>query len=103
MRHASDGARENHMSDFTVLLIRHADKPSPAAGQGVDAQGNVDSKSLAVAGWQRAGALAQFLDGSHPQLPKPAVIYASGSRDDFPGRPHGKSRRPGQTAMPLAA
>src|SRR5437899_2403330 len=49
------------MSSLTLLIIRHGEKPPKKPqdadyGAGVDAKGAPDVKSLAVRGWQRAGA-----------------------------------------------
>jgi broad specificity phosphatase PhoE len=77
-----------------IMFIRHAEKPGTAEdGNGVTADGAEDDESLAVRGWQRAGALARFF--SQPEL-RPSVIFASGLA-------HGsKSKRPTQTVTPLA-
>lgn len=96
------------MRPGTVLLIRHAEKPGEAwPGPGLTEDGGPDPKSLALRGWQRAGALAALVapgamregagqDGTG--LPRPDAIYASAFREGG-----GHSRRPEQTVRPLAA
>jgi broad specificity phosphatase PhoE len=83
------------MTPKRIMFIRHAEKPGvPGNGGGVQADGTQDDESLAVRGWQRAGALVRFFS-SRPEL-KPGVIFASGLG-------HGsKSKRPMQTVTPLA-
>ncbi|HAT31324.1 MAG TPA: hypothetical protein DCW29_10880 [Janthinobacterium sp.] len=82
------------MKPLTILLLRHADKPGPDTGAGVDAQGRHDADSLSVRGWQRAGALALLLSG-HGAAPTPQALFASAARTG--------SRRSGQTVAALAA
>ena len=85
-----------------ILLIRHAEKPGKdSAPYGVTADGERSKESLAIRGWQRAGALADLLapaDGHlrHPSLAQPQFLYAS-----KPLRRKG-SRRPIETITPLA-
>ena len=85
-----------------IMLIRHAEKPAKdSTPYGVTAQGERSKESLAVRGWQRAGALANLLSPAngrfqHPALAKPHFLYAS-----KPMRRKG-SRRPVETLMPLA-
>jgi hypothetical protein len=95
-----------HMPATEILLLRHAEKPDPApsgtaqSGTGFTSDGEEDSKSLNVRGWQRAGALAAcfapnpLISGN---LPVPDRIYASAFRQGG-----GHSRRPEQTVLPLA-
>ena len=90
------------MSQLTVLIIRHAEKPEGSwPGPGLTDQGKEDSKSLVIRGWQRAGAWAALFGTSQssPDYPTPAKIYAAtpGSVDDGP------SCRPLETVTPLAA
>ena len=45
------------MDALTLLIIRHAEKPDgDATGPGLTHKGKVDSKSLVIFGWERAGA-----------------------------------------------
>src|SRR3981081_661734 len=48
---------ETPMAEQTILIIRHAEKPESDSdsGDGVDATGALDPKSLTPRGWQRAG------------------------------------------------
>lgn len=89
------------MAATEILLLRHAEKPDRSEGTlGVTPEGREDNKSLAVRGWQRAGALAMLLAPnllSGSRLPSPDRIYASAFRDGG-----GHSRRPEQTVQPLA-
>ena len=85
-----------------IMVIRHAEKPpgSPPP-HGVDEEGEHESESLTVRGWQRAGALAALLatpDGTprDAQLAEPRFIYAS-----TPSKRNG-SRRSLETVTPLA-
>ncbi len=84
------------------MLIRHAEKPphSPPP-YGVTDEGERESESLTVRGWQRAGALAVLFapaGGSFqdPALAEPQFLYAS-----KPKKRNG-SRRPLETITPLA-
>ena len=85
-----------------VMLIRHAEKPTdspPACG--VTFEGEREKESLAVRGWQRAGALACLFAPAgglfqDPSLAEPRFLYAS-----KPVRRSG-SRRPLETLTPLA-
>ena len=97
------------MSRQTILIIRHADKPVDGVDDGVDASGLPDPRSLTPRGWQRAGAWAALLvpaltapaPEAQPILPRPTAIFASAlaKRPDGGGR----SRRPLETVIPLAA
>src|SRR5258708_1434827 len=97
------------MSRQTILIIRHADKPIEGSEGGVDAAGLPDPRSLTPRGWQRAGAWAALLvpalivpaPGAQPILPRPTAIFASAlaKRPDGGGR----SRRPLETVIPMAA
>ncbi|MDQ3806320.1 MAG: histidine phosphatase family protein [Acidobacteriota bacterium] len=85
-----------------IMLIRHAEKPphSPPP-YGVTDEGERESESLTVRGWQRAGALAVLFapaGGSFqdPALAEPQFLYAS-----KPKKRNG-SRRPLETITPLA-
>lgn len=85
-----------------IMVIRHAEKPSNHPPiYGVTLEGERESESLSVRGWQRAGALASFFaptDGrfTDPSLALPQSLYAS-----KPTRRSG-SRRPVETITPLA-
>jgi broad specificity phosphatase PhoE len=85
-----------------IMVVRHAEKPTNSPPPyGVTDEGEREGESLAVRGWQRAGALAALLapqDGSfqHPSLAEPRFIYAS-----RPTKRNG-SRRPLETITPLA-
>jgi hypothetical protein len=89
------------MAATEILLLRHAEKPGGTDGRkGFTADGREDGKSLAVRGWQRAGALAALLAPNRligSRLPRPDRIYASAFREGG-----GHSRRPEQTVQPLA-
>ncbi|MCP3716426.1 phosphoglycerate mutase family protein [Paraburkholderia sp. CNPSo 3281] len=86
------------MGPHRILFIRHAEKPGAALGGGVDANGQPDEDSLAVRGWQRAGALARmFLGSGHERNGRlrPAAVFATGIG------PGSKSKRSMQTVEPL--
>jgi broad specificity phosphatase PhoE len=84
-----------------ILLIRHAEKPSPLGGGpafGITEGGRLSPHALVPRGWQRAGALAHFFCTPQGDIGKPAHLFAppaSGDTGDH-GRPH-------QTITPLAA
>ena len=90
----------------TIMLIRHAEKPTVPPPHGVDENGTSDKNSLIVRGWQRAGALVPFfrtpwVDG----ISTPTAIYAAGTSDKpvmVDGDDVGKSLRAEQTVTPLA-
>lgn len=74
--------------------------PQRGFGKGVDADGNPDDDSLAVRGWQRAGALARFFSSEKEERwgrVRPDSVYAPGLG------PGSKSKRPMQTIEPLVA
>jgi broad specificity phosphatase PhoE len=85
-----------------IMFIRHAEKPADGK-DGVTADdilgtrslAVLDTESLTVRGWQRAGALIAFFC-AHPKM-KPSTIFASGIGHDS------KSKRPMETVTPLAA
>jgi hypothetical protein len=85
-----------------VMVIRHAEKPADSGAPfGVTADGNQDTESLIVQGWQRAGGLATlFAPARGPlqsaDLVTPQFLYASGV-----GK-HSTSERPEETITPLA-
>lgn len=85
-----------------IMLIRHAEKPqtSPLV-HGVKSTGDHHRESLAVRGWQRAGALACLLSGAHGTpgssgLAVPSHIYAAKAHTSC------RSKRPIETVGPLA-
>ncbi|TWB70794.1 hypothetical protein FBZ87_107178 [Nitrospirillum amazonense] len=91
------------MSKLTLYFIRHAEKPEETwPGPGLTLDGKKDKESLVIRGWQRAGAWAALfgagLEGS--TYAKPAAVYAA-----TPGTTvnKGPSKRPFETASPLAA
>lgn len=85
-----------------IMLLRHAEKPVDSEGPcGVTEEGERESESLTVRGWQRAGALACLLAPSgaacrDPRLAEPRFLFAS-----KPTRRNG-SRRSLETITPLA-
>lgn len=88
------------MSPDRIMFIRHAEKPAANEGIGIEADGNADTESLALRGWQRAGALARFfnpIDEAHAARLKPATVYAPGNG------PASRSKRAMQTVAPLVA
>ena len=88
-----------------ILLIRHGEKPDKPPPHGVTKQGDHDSQSLTVKGWQRAGALVCFLAPTNGPLQSlllstPDTIFAAppgGSGSD-----ESMSQRPVETVTPLA-
>ena len=90
------------MPPDTLLLIRHAEKPSDdGLVRGVDAFGREDPDSLSVRGWQRAGALVRLFSphdssAAAPGLPVPQSLWAP---RPVPPTPSQRSR---ETLMPLA-
>jgi len=85
----------------TIMLIRHAEKPiADQPGAGVTEEGAMDSESLTIRGWQRAGGLAASFARPFAPVVVPRTIFASGvmKRDGTGSR----SKRPLQTVTPLA-
>jgi broad specificity phosphatase PhoE len=87
----------------TIYLIRHGEKPDDRVN-GVDADGNIDVKSLTPRGWRRAGAWAVYFGkGGDPASPQ--RIYASNdekekvAKNDKDGS---RSKRPIETVAELA-
>ena len=87
-----------------IMIIRHAEKATPEQG-GVEESGDDDHHSLAVRGWQRAGALVGLFAPLHRPLPEPRL-----SRPEFlfaecaeaPGSEPKHSKREEQTFIPLS-
>jgi hypothetical protein len=91
------------MSALTILIIRHAENPDEGfPGGGFTEQGEEDTKSLVIRGWQRTGAWAGLFGSNRggADYPSPSIIYAAtpGSQEN-----HGPSHRPAETVAPLAA
>ena len=91
------------MPALTLLIIRHAEKPGEGfPGIGFTEQGDKDTKSLVIRGWQRAGAWATLLGSGlgGADYPTPSFIYAAtpGGQEN-----HGPSNRPAETVAPLGA
>lgn len=97
------------MTDGTIMIIRHAEKPETGGDNGIDATGAQDPKSLTLRGWQRAGAWAELFApslGEQSAVPKPTAIFASAPASHAEvaaGGGGSKSRRPLETISPLAA
>ena len=92
------------MDALTLLIIRHAEKPDgDATGPGLTHKGKVDSKSLVIFGWERAGAWTALfgagLGGS--TYPAPQAVYAADPDSTKDGSE--PSRRPYETVLDLAA
>ncbi|WP_345814912.1 phosphoglycerate mutase family protein [Paraburkholderia sp. PREW-6R] len=88
------------MAPHRIMFIRHAEKPDASSGTGIDADGKPDEESLAVRGWQRAGALVRFFcpaEDSHATQRRPGTVFAPGTG------PASESRRAMQTVTPLVA
>jgi hypothetical protein len=84
---------------LTLMVIRHAEKPGETwPGPGLTEAGEINPKSLAIRGWQRAGAWAALFGGNQGRgdYPAPGALFAA--------RPEGSaSRRAADTLQPLAA
>lgn len=83
------------MSNPTIMVIRHAEKPT-GKFQGVTPKGNQDPESLIVPGWQRAGALARFFAVPPSPLSVPQFLFAADAEKAT------NSERPIQTITPLS-
>jgi broad specificity phosphatase PhoE len=85
------------MANQRIILLRHAEKPSPDGRVGgVDTRGQPDADELSVRGWQRAGALARFFAPGGGDLGVPDALFAQGPTPEHP------SRRCISTLQPLA-
>jgi hypothetical protein len=83
-----------------IMVIRHAEKPTKDIC-GVSFDGDKESESLTVRGWQRAGALVAFFAPANncftdPALAQPQYLYSSA-----PTKRNG-SLRSFETLTPLA-
>ncbi|MCP3725111.1 phosphoglycerate mutase family protein [Paraburkholderia sp. CNPSo 3272] len=88
------------MGPHRILFIRHAEKPGVALGGGVGSDGGADEESLAVRGWQRAGALARMFAACHNDRDRqlwPNAVFAAGLGQGS------MSKRSMQTVEPLVA
>lgn len=95
------------MPHLTIMLIRHAEKPSAdGTVAGVDLQGGQNEADLSIRGWQRAGALAALLSPSpnlqRPELQRPTSLYAAGAGIQTDTGAHHKSLRSQHTLEPLS-
>jgi hypothetical protein len=91
------------MPALTLMIIRHAEKPGKCwPGPGLTVDGLIDSKSLVVRGWQRAGAwAASFGAATLPEnYLRPTAIYAARPESCYEGAD--ASQRPYETVLPLA-
>jgi hypothetical protein len=85
-----------------IMLMRHSERPSAEPKiRGVGLDGRKNKESLAVRGWQRAGALVRFfapIDGrfADPALATPKTLFACKAAPQDP------SLRPQHTLSPLA-
>ena len=84
-----------------IMIIRHGEKPStPALPFGINLAGRPDTHSLTEQGWIRAASLVGLFvsrpGSGRAALPRPSMIYASGTGRGTEGN------RPRQTVRPLA-
>jgi hypothetical protein len=97
---ASPAARASEAD--TIMLIRHAEKPTGSGTPyGITADGVQSDGSLTVQGWTRAGALVELFAPAagvslRAGLSRPGAVYAAKPNGD-------KSQRPSQTVTPVAA
>lgn len=85
------------MTALTVLIIRHAEKPGETwAGPGLTQLGEVSHKSLALRGWERAGAWAALFGSGigGGEYPRPTHVFAANPNAEG-------SRRSHETIVPL--
>jgi hypothetical protein len=90
----------------TLIVIRHAEKPDDQKQvPGIDLLGEIDSSSLSVRGWQRAGALAVLFgpEGGRADYPTPDVVIAANPNASPKNQRLSAliSKRPHQTIVPL--
>ena len=86
------------MSANRVMIIRHAEKPIAGRVEGVRARGDRDNASLSALGWQRAGALVNFLETPRSvHIARPGHVFAV----RFDRANVASSRRSRQTVRPL--
>ncbi len=82
-----------------ILLIRHAEKPSPLGpASGVTEDGRLDPHALVPRGWQRAGALAHLFSTAQGDVARPVHLFAPPAAGET-----GDHGRPYQTITPLSA
>ncbi len=85
-----------------IMVVRHGEKPQAVSPPyGVTADGEQDADSLLVAGWTRAGALADLFAPSRgplqsPGLAQPQYLFAATDEEGT------KSKRPVETLSVLA-
>jgi hypothetical protein len=103
----TDKGRKKRAQAQRIMIIRHAEKPyddGKENNQGVRMDGSSSAESLAVRGWQRAGAIALLFGSAELAqsrgLSVPQHLY--GSDPDKADKVGSKSRRPKQTLIPLA-
>ena len=86
------------MPPLQIMVIRHGEKqPKDPPPSGVDLNGKVDSHSLIVVGWQRAGALVRYFSSPQGDIQQPTYVIspppdsgasrASSDDGDQSGRP----------------
>lgn len=90
-----------------IMIIRHAEKPyddGKEENRGVRMDGSSSDESLAVRGWQRAGALSLLFGSAEIAQSRGLSVpqYLYGSDPEKTDRAGIKSRRPKQTLIPLA-
>ncbi len=87
-----------------IMIIRHAEKSVPELG-GVQETGEDDIHSLAIRGWQRAGALVGLFAPMRRELPDARLVrpkYLMAESPEAEGSEPKKSQREEQTFQPLA-
>jgi hypothetical protein len=94
------------MDALTLYIIRHAEKPDktqPDLGPGFTHKGKDDPESLAIMGWERAGAWTALFGGDFggQDYLKPNAVY--GANPNPTASDPNVSRRPYETVLSLAA